>query len=112
MEILRPEEFNRVDIRVGTIIDAQAFPEARKPAYRLIIDLGDPLGRRHSSAQLTDRYSCEDLVGRQILAVVNFPPKRIAGFLSEVLTLGVSDGAGSIVLVEPESPAPNGSRLF
>ena len=109
---LTPSEFDRVEIRVGTIVAADDFPEARKPAYRLTIDFGDPLGCKRSSAQITERYRREDLVGRQVLAVVNFPPKRIAGFPSEVLTLGVNDAAGNVVLAAVERPVPNGTRLY
>ncbi len=109
---LTPSEFDRVEIRVGTIVAADDFPEARKPAYRLTIDFGDQLGRKRSSAQITERYRREDLIGRQVLAVVNFPPKRIAGFPSEVLTLGVNDDAGFVVLAAVERPVPNGTRLY
>ncbi|MFO7246799.1 MAG: tRNA-binding protein [Thermaerobacter sp.] len=103
------DQFTEFDIRVGTIVRAETFPEARKPAYRLEIDFG-PLGTRRSSAQITDLYAPEDLVGRQVVAVVNFPPKRIAGFVSEVLVLGAYTDAG-VVLLQPERAAPNGSRI-
>lgn len=105
-------EFERVDIRVGTIVDAQDFPEARKPAYKLTIDFGPQIGIKRSSAQITERYRVEDLRGRQVLAVVNFAPKRIAGFSSEVLTLGLADADSRVVLVVPTTGVPNGSRLF
>jgi tRNA-binding protein len=105
-------EFDRVEIRVGTIVAADDFPEARKPAYRLTIDFGAALGTKHSSAQITELYRREELVGRQVLAVVNFPPKRIAGFPSEVLTLGVDDASGNVVLAAVERPVPNGTRLY
>lgn len=105
-------EFDRVEIRVGTIVAADDFPEARNPAYRLTIDFGTAFGMKRSSAQITELYRREDLVGRQVLAVVNFPPKRIAGFPSEVLTLGVDDANGNVVLAAVERPVPNGTRLY
>jgi len=105
-------EFQKIDIRVGTIVEAQPFPEARKPAYQLAVDFGPELGIKRSSAQITELYQPEELVGRQVLAVVNFPPKRITSFLSEVLVLGVDDGQGRVVLVAPERPVPNGRRLY
>ena len=106
------EEFQKIDIRIGTIVEAGPFPEARKPAYRLTVDFGPELGVKRSSAQITELYGPEELVGRQVLAVVNFPPKRIAGFVSQVLVLGVDDGQGRVVLVAPERPVPNGRRLY
>jgi tRNA-binding protein len=106
------EEFERVDIRAGTILYAQPLEGARKPAYRLRIDFGPEIGERDSSAQLTEVYEAEDLRGAQICAVVNFAPKRIAGFVSEVLVLGMNDLEGNVVLVRPQYPVPNGSRLY
>jgi tRNA-binding protein len=106
------DDFLKVDMRVGRIVDVQPFPAARKPAYQLEIDFGPGIGRRRSSAQLTERYSVEDLVGRPVLAVVNFPPRQIANFFSEVLVLGVPDADGNVVLVEPEAEVPLGGRLF
>ena len=104
-------EFLAVDIRVGTIIVAEEFPEARKPAYKLQIDFGDEIGVKKSSAQITDHYSIDDLVGRQVIAVVNFPPRQIGPVRSEVLTLGLSDEGGSIVLLAPDQKVPNGQKM-
>ncbi len=106
------DDFDRLDIRVGTITDAQPFPEARKPSIKLWIDFGAPLGVKVSSAQLTVHYTPDRLIGRQVCAVVNFPPRRIAGYVSEVLTLGMPDDSGSVVLIRPDFPVPNGGRLF
>jgi tRNA-binding protein len=105
-------EFEQIDIRVGRIVRAEAFPEARKPAYKLVIDFGPELGERRSSAQLTARYRCEDLVGRLVVGVVNLPPRRIGPFVSEVLTLGVPDENGAVVLLVPDSSVPPGGRMF
>jgi tRNA-binding protein len=106
------EQFEAVDVRVGTIIDAQPFPEARKPAVKLTIDFGDEIGVKKSSAQITVHYRCDQLIGRQVCAVVNFPPRQIGPFMSEVLTLGMPDDDGSVVLVRPDFPVPNGGKLF
>jgi tRNA-binding protein len=105
-------DFERVDIRVGRIIRAEPFPEARKAAYRLQIDFGPELGVRKSSAQLTVHYQPSDLEGRRVLAVVNFPPRQIGPFMSEVLTLGVPDADGHVVLVVPDQDVPLGGKLF
>ncbi|GAA4384320.1 tRNA-binding protein [Hymenobacter koreensis] len=104
-------EFERVELRVGTILEANPFPAARKPAYQLLIDFGPELGRRKSSAQITALYTPETLVGRQVLCVVNFPPKQIGPFRSEVLVTGAPDAEGRIVLATLAAPVPNGSRL-
>jgi tRNA-binding protein len=106
------EDFLKVDVRVGRVVDVQPFPGARKPAYQLRIDFGPQIGERRSSAQLTQLYQPEDLLGRQVLAVVNFPPRQIANFFSEVLVLGVPDADGNVVLVQPERDVPLGGRLF
>ncbi len=103
-------DFEKVDIRVGTIIEASIFKEARKPAYKLLIDLG-PLGVKRSSAQITNLYSLDDLKGKQVLCVVNFPPKQIGPYISEVLTLGLANENAHVVLVAPLSQVPNGSHL-
>ncbi len=105
-------DFERVDIRVGTVVDAQVFPQARKPAFKLTIDFGPGIGTKKSSAQLTVHYRPDQLIGRQVCAVVNFPPRQIGPFISEVLTLGMPDDDGAVVLVRPEFKVPNGGRLF
>ena len=106
------DDFMKVDIRVGTVIEAVEFPEARKPAYKLRIDFGDDIGIKRSSAQITFHYRPEELIGRQVAGVVNFPPRQIGPFMSETLTLGFADENGDIVLLEPERAVPNGSRMF
>lgn len=105
-------DFEKVDIRVGQIIDVQDFPEARKPAYKLIIDFGSEIGTKRSSAQVTVHYSKDDLVGRKVLAVVNFPEKQIGPFISQVLTLGTPDESGDVILLDPGMNAVIGSRVF
>ena len=105
------DDFMKVDVRAGTIIEALPFPEARKPAYKLRIDFGPELGVKRSSAQVTAHYDTAGLVGRQVAAVVNFPPRQIGPFMSEVLTLGFADERGANVLIEPDRPVPNGSRM-
>ena len=106
------DDFLKVDIRVGTIVEAEPYPEARKPAIKLVIDFGGTIGRKKSSAQITKYYRPEDLPGRQVLAVVNFPPRQIGKFMSEVLTLGMPDAAGEVVLIGPSLAVPDGGRLF
>lgn len=106
------DDFLKVDIRVGTIVSAEPFPKARKPAFILTIDFGPAIGVKKSSAQITEHYSLEALVGRQVAAVVNFPPRQIGPMMSEVLTLGFPDAAGKVVLVAPSERVPDGGRLF
>jgi tRNA-binding protein len=112
METLSFDDFLKVDVRVGRIVRAEDFPKARKPACKLWIDFGPALGERKSSAQLTRHYDPAALLGRQVLAVVNFPPRQIADFMSEVLVLGVPDAAGEVVLLQPEQEVPLGGRMF
>jgi tRNA-binding protein len=106
------DDFLKVDIRVGTIVEARPFPEARKPAFQLIIDFGPAIGLKKSSAQITKNYRLDELVGRQVAAVVNFPPRQIGPIMSEVLTLGFPDAQGEVMLFAPDRAVPNGGRLY
>ena len=106
------DDFLKVDIRVGTIIDAQPYPEARVPAIKLWIDFGEEIGVKKTSAQITKHYTVEGVMGRQVCAVVNFPPRQIGKFMSEVLTLGMPDGDGDVVMIAPDQTVPNGGRLY
>lgn len=111
MDFLSWQEFERVDMRVGTILSVADFPKARKPAYQLTIDFGDELGIKRSSAQITNLYQANDLVGKQVIAVVNFPPKQIANFISECLVLGVVGDERGVILLQPEQKVANGYRI-
>jgi tRNA-binding protein len=106
------DDFLKVDIRVGTIVEAEPYPEARKPSIKMVIDFGAPIGLKKSSAQVTEHYTPESLMGRQVAAVLNFPQRQIGKFMSEVLTLGFADENGAVVLAQPSHAVPNGSRLF
>ncbi len=106
------DDFLRVEVRVGTIVRAEPFPEARRPAIKLWVDFGDEAGVRKASAQVTEHYTPDGLVGRQVAAVMNFPPKQIGKFMSEVLVLGFPDAAGNVVLIGPDQPVPDGGRLY
>lgn len=112
MDKIEFADFLKVDIRCGTVTRAEPFPEARKPAIKLWVDFGPGVGEKKSSAQITDLYSHEGLVGRKVMAVVNFPPRQIGKFMSEVLVLGFPDAAGEVVLVTSDQPVPNGGRLY
>lgn len=105
-------DFEKVDVRVGTITDVQDFPEARKPAYKLFLEFGDEIGQKKSSAQITKHYTKDALIGQQVMAVVNFEPRQIGPFMSEVLVLGVPDEDGEVVLLHPSQDVPNGGKLF
>jgi tRNA-binding protein len=109
---IKYDDFHKVDIRVGTVIRAEPFPEARKPAIKLWVDFGSPLGVKKSSAQITRHYTLEDLPGRQVVAVVNFPPRQIGSFMSEILVLGLPDSDGQVVLLGPDQAVPNGGRMY
>lgn len=111
MDLISFDDFLNVEIRVGTVLRAEPFPEARRPAIKLWVDFGGDIGERKSSAQITQHYEPQDLVGRQVIAVVNFPSKQIGPFMSEFLTLGLHDESGHVVLVSPDKPVPNGERL-
>lgn len=111
MDTITFDEFMKVDIRAGTIVDTQPFPEARKPAIKLWVDLGEEIGVRKSSAQITEHYSPEMLIGQQVMAVVNFPPRQIGPFMSEILVLGFPDADGAIVLAGADKAVPNGVRM-
>ena len=112
MDTITFDDFLKVDIRVGTIIEALPYPEARKPAFKLKIDFGPEIGVKKSSAQITKHYDIDTLPGRQVAAVVNFPPRQIGKFMSEVLTLGFPDGEDDVVMIGPSKPVPNGGRLY
>ena len=111
MDEITFDDFLKVDIRVGSIIKAETFPEARKPAYKLWIDFGPSIGTKKTSAQITDNYLPTELIGRQVMAVVNFPPRQSGPFMSEVLTLGVTDNKGAVTLLGPDKKIPNGGRM-
>ena len=111
MELITWNDFEKLEIRVGQVIEVNDFPKARKPAYKLQIDFGDELGIKNSSAQITQHYTKEDLLNKQVIAVVNFPPKQIAGFISECLVLGIYDENNDVILLKPERPVKNGQKI-
>ena len=111
MELISWNDFEKLEIRVGHVIEVNEFPRARKPAYKLRIDFGDELGIKNSSAQITHHYSKEDLLKKQVIAVINFPPKQIAGFISECLVLGIYDENNDVILLQPERPVKNGQKI-
>lgn len=112
METINFEDFLKVELRVGTIMEVEDFPEAKVPAYKLTIDFGPEIGQKRSSSQVTDYYAKDELIGKQVLAVVNFPPKQVGKFMSEVLTTGIYDEVNKVVLISPDRPVPNGSKLL
>ena len=112
MDLISFADFEKVEIRVGTIVEVEPFPQARKPAFKLRIDFGPEIGIKRSSAQITKHYTPESLIGRQVAAVVNFPPRQIGPFMSEVLTLGFPDAVGEVVLIQPSLAVPNGGKMF
>ena len=111
MELITWNDFEKIEIRVGQVIEVNDFPKARKPAYKLLIDFGDELGIKNSSAQITHHYTKDDLLNKQVIAVVNFPPKQIAGFISECLVLGIYDENNDVILLNPERPVKNGQKI-
>lgn len=111
-DVITYNDFEKVDIRVGTVVDVQDFPEARKPAYKLTIDFGVEIGIKKSSVQITKHYTKKDLLGKQVCGVVNFPPKQIGPFISETLTLGFADENGDVVIITPTQKVPNGGKMF
>jgi tRNA-binding protein len=111
MELITWNDFEKLEIRVGQVIEVNDFPKARKPAYKLVIDFGDELGIKNSSAQITHHYTKDDLLNKQVIAVVNFPPKQIAGFISECLVLGIYDENNDVILLKPEKPVKNGQKI-
>lgn len=111
MSLISWDDFEKIDIRAGTIIDVQLFPKAKKPAYQLLIDFGEEIGYKRSSAQITVHYQPADLLGRQVVAIVNFPPKQIANFISECLVLGIYDKSNDVILLQPERPIENGQKI-
>jgi tRNA-binding protein len=111
-ETIEFSDFMKVEVRVGTIVDVQEFPEARRPAYKLFVDFGAEIGQRKTSAQVTQNYTREELIGRQVAAVINFPPKQVGKFMSEILVLGFPDENGNVTLIRPDKAVPNGGRLY